>query len=373
MKIGIYTIHSAYNYGAMLQAYATQKTLEKLGHQVEFVNLYPLELEKKNESKIISWNLKLFIIYIYSCLNPKVRSKHKKFRKFRSLMNMSKRYYSLDEIYDNPPKYDIHLVGSDQVWNLEKGFQEKNFFFLDFLTENETKISYASSFGTSTISTNCNDKLFEFLKGFKAISTREREGVGIIKRATGLDSKHVLDPTFLLTCDEWNSFSIEPEIKGDYILCYGFDGSEKSKEMIFSVKKRLNIPVIVISVSLFFPFKLDRFIHEVGPSEFLGLVKNAKFICTSSYHGMALAINYRKSFIGTLHPTRNARMKSMLSKFDLEKRQLNNPKEILNMADDELYIDYSKIDSKITKAIKDSYMWLNSNLEVIESEKTKLL
>jgi hypothetical protein len=366
MKIGIYTIHSAYNYGAMLQALATQKALEKLGHQAEFANLYSIDQEKGNESKLISLNSKLLLTYLYARLNPKIQKKFKCFKEFRSLMNLSKRYYSIDEIYANPPKYDVHLVGSDQVWNLENGFEKQAYYFLGFLKSNEIKISYASSFGTSEIPAGCKTKLKVLLSDFKAISTREKEGVRIINDSANLQSKHVLDPTFLLSSNEWDAVSIEPKIKEDYVLCYGFDGSEKSKEMIDSIKKRLELPIVVISVSLFFPFKVDHFIHEVGPSEFLGLVKNAKFICTSSYHGMALAINYRKSFIGTLHPTRNARMKSMLSTFDLEKRQLDNPKEILKMNDDELYIDYSKIEHKIENAIKDSLGWLDLNLKKIK-------
>ncbi|PCH76373.1 MAG: hypothetical protein COB98_06345 [Flavobacteriaceae bacterium] len=363
MKIGIYTIHNAYNYGAMLQAFATQKALSKRGYTSEFVNVYTDEQEDINEVKIFSFKIKSFLTYLYARLNPKVQLKFKLFREFHKLMNVSKRYHTMDEIYENPPKYDVHLVGSDQVWNLEKGFEKKAYFFLDFLSSKELKMSYASSFGTASISENCSARLRGLLVGFSAISTREKDGVAIVKKHTGMEATQVLDPTFLLNANEWDVVAKEPSIKGEYILCYGFDGSEKSKEMIESAKKRLNLPIVLVTVSLFFPLKVDVFLHEVGPAEFLGLVKNATFICTSSYHGMALAINYRKSFIGTLHPNRNSRMHSMLSIFGLEHRQLDTPKDILEMLDEELYIEYSTIEHKIEKAILDSGNWLDSSLK----------
>jgi hypothetical protein len=346
----------------MFQAYATQKALEKLGHEAELVNLYSLDAEKINEYKLVSLSIKSILIFLYARLNADVKKKFKSFREFHQRMKLSKRYYSFEELYKDPPKYDIHLVGSDQVWNLQKGFPEPAYLFLDFLKNGATKISYAPSFGSASISTLHHDKLNMLLQSFSAISVREREGIEIIKKATGIKAKQVLDPTFLLSAKEWIAISSSPQINKDYILCYGFDDSKDSFDMIDSIKKRLNLPIVVVSVSLFFPHKVDSFIQAAGPSEFLGLIKDAKFICTSSYHGMAFAINFRKSFLGTLHTTRNSRMASMLEIFGLEKRQLKNPLDILKMTDEDLFIDYSKIEPKIQKAITDSFNWLKGSL-----------
>lgn len=365
MKIGIYTIHNAYNYGAMLQAFATQKALEKLGFKSEFVNVYTKEEEKINEVKIISFKLKPFLTYCYARIHPKVHKKFKLFRDFHYLMNLSKRYYTRAELYSSPPIYDIHLVGSDQVWNLENGFQKHPYFFLDFLSSKDVKMSYASSFGTGTIPANCRERLRDLLVGFNHLSTREKDGVQIIETTTGMEATQVLDPTFLLNAKEWDVIAKEPSIKGSYVLCYGFDGSQKSAEMLRVIKKRFGLPIVVVTVSLFFPFKVDMLIHEVGPAEFLGLIKKATFVCSGSFHGLALAIIYRKSFFGIKHATRNARMHSMLSLFGLENRQLDKPVEILKMSEDELYIDYSRIEDRIENAIIESYNWLGSKLNTV--------
>jgi len=359
MRIGILTIHAAFNYGAMLQAYALQTVLNKLGHDVHIIDYYPKNVERENFMREFSSNPKQIVKYIYARINPNVQKKIKRFNEFRNQMKTTIRYMDKTELYRNPPEFDVYMVGSDQVWNLERGFD--SFWFLNFIKD-KRKISYASSFGTSTISDEYDELLKKYLTGFHAISTRELDGVNIIKSATGLEATQVLDPTFLLNADEWISISSSTIIKGDYILCYGFDASEKSKLMIDSIKKRLKLPIIAISISLAIPYKADRFIQEAGPCEFLSLIRNAKFVCTSSYHGMAFAIKFRKSFIATIHPYRNSRMESMIASFGLENRQINNPLDILDMNDIDLFIDYSSIETRIESGIADSLYWLKSSL-----------
>lgn len=363
MKIGIYTIHSAYNYGAMFQAYGTQKAIEKLGYDSEFVNLYPYSAEKKNENKICSFKLKPFLTFIYCRVNPKVQLKYKRFRDFHAQMKLSKRYYSVDEIYNFPPKYDIHLVGSDQVWNLERGFSNRPYYFLDFIDNGEKKISYASSFGTSKIDKKHHKKLKSLLSNFNTIAVREDDGVHIIKEATGIDAIQVLDPTFLLNAKEWSELASSKRlIEQDYVLYYGFDNSELSRQLIINLKKRLNLPVVAISGGISFPFKVDHFIQEAGPKEFVNLFKHASFICASSFHGLAFAIHFRKSFFSVKHSHRNSRMETVLNKFDLFDRQAVNANEILELTDEQLFIDYSKIEDKIEFERTRSLNWLKDNL-----------
>jgi hypothetical protein len=359
MKFAIFTIHTAFNYGAMLQAYALQFAISKLGYDVKIVDYYPKEVEDSNFMRIIDTNPKTLLRYIYAKLNPNVQKKIRRFDEFRNHMQLTKRYISKNELYQNPPEFDVYIVGSDQIWNLEQGFISLN--FLDFVND-KLKLSYASSFGTATIKKEYFNELTKQLKNFISISVRESDGVDIIKQATGLDSKQVLDPTFLLKSDEWDLISKLPTIEGEYIFCYGFDGSTTSRIMVESIQKRLGLPIVAVTTGMSIPFKVDYFIQEAGPLEFLGLIKNAKFVCTSSYHGMALAINYRRSFIATIHPTRNSRMESMLNVFGLENRQIENPKDILNFTDKDLFIDYSYIETKINEAIYDSISWLESAL-----------
>lgn len=229
MTIGIYTIHTPHNYGAMLQAYATQKFLCQLGYKAELVFVYSKEDEKRDEYKGCSLSLKSLIIYVYARVFYKVRRKIKRFKEFHQSMSLSRRYYSVDEIYNKPPHYDIHIVGSDQVWNLEHGFPEKAFYFLDFLPSNTVKLSYAPSFGTEEVDGVFYPRLKELLSDFKVLSVREDSGIKIIEDAVSCAAQQVMDPTFLLAKKDWDKLAgNKPLIGGKYILCYGFDGSKAS-------------------------------------------------------------------------------------------------------------------------------------------------
>ncbi len=203
MKVGIYTIHNAHNYGAMLQAYATQAFLRQNNIDAEIVNVFTKDALKRLQYKL-PWNsIKNIAKNILAICHPLVRKKIQRLFEFHHSMALSKKYESIDDLYKNPPCYDIHLVGSDQVWNLQKGFKERNIYFLDFLKNNEIKMSYASSMGNPNIAETLYPRLKELLSTFKAISTREKDAAILLSKVTGGDVDYVLDPTFLLSSDEW--------------------------------------------------------------------------------------------------------------------------------------------------------------------------
>ena len=362
-KIGLYTIHAANNYGAMLQAYATIKTLTSQGFNAEIFNYYPLDYEQKKEYKILNRSLKGFLNFIYCKFSNKIKQRFSRFNEFHNEMNLSDRVFSLDEVYANPPKYDVNIVGSDQVWNLQKGFAERNFFFLDFLSLNSRKMSYASSFGTKSIDEKHSEKLKNLLEKFDTLSVREDDGVQIIKESTGIDAKHVLDPTFLLNADEWRGVGgEEPLIKESYILYYGFSSSKETAEIVKSFSEKLNLPVISVSGGIHFPFKVKRFYLEAGPKEFINLVENAKLVLTGSFHGLAFAINFSKDFYLVENSTRSSRMLSALRVFDLEDRVILTKDEVKNIDRSKIVIDYKKISLILETKRNESKDWLKESV-----------
>lgn len=362
MKIGIYTIHTPNNYGAMLQAYATQKALDKIGITSELVNLYPIKSEKNNKYLCSNNSIKNIIKNIYAVCNPKVHLKSKRFADFHNSMRLSKRYYTIDEIYANPPQYDIHLTGSDQVWNLEKGLNRKSPYYLDFLPYEANRMSYAASTGSAIAQDIDAKTLFQLLSRFRHISVREYEGAELIKKYTGIDADIVMDPTFLLTQKEWSKLSGEkPIINGDYILAYGFSQKEETNQLIAHIKRRLGLPVIGISVSLHHPFNYDLFMQEVGPIEFLNLIRYAKFVITASFHGAAFAIHFKKDFWVSKHPTRNSRITTMLTQTGLTDRMIDlSQKDSYNTKN--LPIDYQIVTNQIEEISTQSFNWLKKSI-----------
>ncbi len=373
MRIGIVTVHSAYNYGAMLQAFATQKVLTEMGHQVQFIDFYPIELEKLNSNQKIDFTLKGIVLFLFLKVSIKHRKKFKRFRKFREQLSLSKRYFEKKEIYETPPKFDVYLVGSDQVWNMENGMNTFN--FVDFVKDKTSKkISYASSFGTATIPDQHKAKLRELLADFSAISVREADGVEIIEEATGKDAIQVLDPTLLITKDKWEELlPSERTLNYDYILIYALNNTEESARLVEAVKKRYRLPVVGIPMGYKVPdkYKVDQEIKDAGPLEFVSLFKNAKVVCTSSFHGLAFAINFEKTMFVVKHLTRNSRLDSMLRSMSIENRQHFSPEMIEDLGDQDLFMDFSKITPILDRQRIDSKEFLVKNIGSDNDEITR--
>ena len=366
MNIGIYTIHACNNFGALLQAYATARFLKDNGYDAEIVNLMTIRDEKMMHYRYPCTNIKNIIFNIYAFLNPQIYKKIVNFNKFRKLLPLSKRYYSKKEIKNTPPKYDLHIAGSDQIWNMENENKEP-FYFLSFLPSSYHRISFASSFGNVEAAKKNKDIIKKALSFFDYRSVREQDAAEFLTKECQLQTSCVLDPTFLLSSKQWDEIAgKEPIIKGKYILYYGFDKNEFCKNSIQIIRDRLKLPIIGISVSLHSPYNFDKFYQEAGPAEFLNLIKNATFIITSSFHGLALSINYRKDFVVLKHGTRMSRMESLLNQMKLKDRIINNTNQLNEIINTHPYIDYNILNTEINNIIKESQRWLNMIIKCYE-------
>ena len=316
-KVGILTINDNDNYGNRLQNYAIQYILKE--NSVESVTLKNnLTLNSKNyfllrRIKFIFKSNKIFNVYRY-----------KKFTEFNRNIKFSDKYVTPYSSLDN--KYDYFITGSDQVWNPNFG-RLRDVDLLEF-TESSKRISFAASFGISSLSEQYNEKLKKALKDYKAISVREDAGKKIIEDVVGRKDVEVLvDPTMLLTADEWDKVAKKPEeLKTDrYILNY-FLGelSEKRKAEIDRIAKENNCEIINI-LDKNSPF------YCTGPSEFLYLEKHSFLVCTDSFHSSVFAILYNRPFIvfGREDNTvsMNSRIETLINKFNLKNRERNNKRK----------------------------------------------
>ena len=211
------------------------------------------------------------------------------------------------------------MYGSDQVWN-PKFDRLSDVDLLSFATP-EQRISFSASFGISELPENSKEKAKRELEKFKAISVREDRGKEIVEELTERKDVQVLvDPTMLLTSEEWDKVAKKPEqLKTDkYILNY-FLGeiSEKRKKEIERIAKENNCEIINI-LDKNSPF------YQTGPSEFLYLEKNAFLICTDSFHSSVFAILYNRPFVvfdrEDSNVKMNSRLDTLLKKFKLENR-----------------------------------------------------
>lgn len=347
-KIGIVTINDNDNYGNRLQNYATNQIIEKLGDIPITIKNSPRLNKREKPIKYF----KKFLGYIYheklKCFNIKNKNRKRCFNNFNNNITFTNKTYS---IYSKiGTKFEYFIVGSDQVWKPTYG-RLGDFDLLDF-DNAKNKISFSASFGINELPEQYHNKTAKALKEFKAISVREDAGKDIIEKLTGRKDIQVLvDPTMLLTAEQWDRVSKKPErLKTNkYILNY-FLGelSEERKNEINRIAKENNCEVINI-LDKKSPF------YETGPSEFLYLEKNAFLICTDSFHSSVFAILYNRPFIVFTREDNkvnmNSRIETLINKFNLKNREFTGTITKENLEQD--YTEaYEILENERNKSIK---------------------
>lgn len=361
-KIGIITILKCNNFGAELQAFATQRKLQLMGYDAEIIDLlyykHPDFKKTKLAKPFVKLSLKTNITEFikFSILNPiiynvlplfskKLKTRNRKFDDFhKQNTELSKTYYSIDELYNSNTDYNAYIVGSDQVWNPHTGMNLEP-YFLTFAPAGKRKISYASSFGVTKIEKEYAQKYTELINNLEHISVRENAGVEIIKELTGRDAELVLDPTLLLNKEEWSHYAsnLNPN-KDGYVLIYEVHPSERIQQLAIEYGKRNNIPVYRVGVRGFGNWKTKGITNltDIGPTDFIALFVNASYIFTNSFHGTAFSVNLQKQFYTVLsrNGKKNSRMTSLLKVLNLGNRII--------YAEDEYcaeFVDYNTIES----------------------------
>ncbi len=317
MKIGLLTFHSAHNYGAVLQAYATYEKLKELNYNIQVINYCPPYLIKQKLFPIDSKNTMLVntkILIEGLFIFPWKLKRIKNFQKFNSdklnvsLNNLLRKPFT--ENYD----YDVFIMGSDQVWNgkLTKGFDPV--YLGDFTTKpNSKKISYAASMSNYDLSNKQIEEFSKLLQNFAAISVREQELKDYIELNCGKIASVVLDPTLLLSAKKWSLLAKEPKIKEKYVLVYSIDLREHAMRIARRIADEIGAVVIELSMSVDKGVLNNKY-QTASPEEYVGLFQHAEFIVTSSFHGTAFSIIFNKPFYSIAHGTdKDSRQKTVLN------------------------------------------------------------
>lgn len=296
-KVCIVTWYSSNNYGTCLQALALNNILRNQGYQTYMLR-YGRRYTIIDLGRVIR-KVKKRVKESKESLcktNPVKELNVQKFvnEQFEFLSVKDKKSY-LDTI----GKIDCFIVGSDQVWN-PGHFDET--YFLDFVPNTIKKISYGSSLGVTNIPTSLQKKYRKFLNRFSYISVRENNAAEILTNLLHREINVVIDPTLLMNSKQWESVAecaqIETDLPSQYILVYFVGNTIDHWNDIKVISYLLNLPIVLLplentSCSINDYIKIDY----AGPYEFVSLIKNARLICTDSFHGCALSINMNKQFI----------------------------------------------------------------------------
>ncbi|MDO7786868.1 polysaccharide pyruvyl transferase family protein [Desulforamulus aquiferis] len=379
-KIGIMTLyHKNYNFGGQLQAYALQKELERLDFESEVIDC---ELASMNGI----WDRFRYLGLVQSAkifkkkiglklrrLNPKFRSqmvaREIKFREFANSIPHSP-FCTVDTVRSCTERYDYFITGSDQVWN--PGLW-RDALFLNFVPPGKKRISYAASIGVPRLSDDEKAYMGTNLNHFHAVSVRE---IGTKKLIEGFWKGKIsitLDPTLLFDKKFWDGIAIQPMIKEPYVFVYMIGSNEHTKKNVYDFCCRSGIRMVSVPHTQGYYKPEDEqysdiLAYDIGPCEWIGLIRNATYVFTDSFHGTAFSVNYNKNFwcfepkVDKDVPTGSLRIESLLLQLGLQDRILqfkgnltdNQLSQPINYNKSELLLDALRQDSRtfLVNAIK---------------------
>lgn len=328
MKVGIITFHASHNYGSMLQAFALCKTLEMHGCEVEIINfrsekqykLYPFPFDFKNRT------VKGFIGDVL--LGPiSAISKWSKYEDFmKKNLPLTREYHSFNELQSEKWSFDVLIVGSDQIWNTHC-LDWDEAYFGNFIDKSITKIAYAPSMGRCPEENVDKNVVKSLCHGFKHLSVREPRTLDFLKSA-GIKQNIdiVLDPTLLLNEHDYDHlYDTSPLIKGDYIYYYDPFNRKEYLRAASIIGEKIGLPVVCDMRYYFFQrkgIKNVKYFINVGPSEFLNLIKNARMVCGHSFHSVVFSILFKKEFLA-LDGDKDSRLSNLLNQLALTQRAVN--------------------------------------------------
>lgn len=334
------TFHTPKNYGAVLQAYSLMSYLKTCFGDVKIIDYNTENLRGKYPLIPKVYSVGSFINAVL--LLPSFRKKKLKYEKFDAFakmnLDLTERYNTTDELCSEKISADAVITGSDQVFNPNRITDERKAFYLDFVSCQSVKISYAASFGVNDIDESKTDEIRNYLESFRFLSVREKSGAEIILKLTGRKAAEVLDPVFLCNKENWRRLA-EPyyRIYSNYLLYYRLIGSKVSDTAAEKAAKEKKLKLVILTDGLL-KSVAKTVIRDAGPSEFLSLISNADYIVTDSYHGAAFSVIFEKQFLFTdTDPVTGHRTRSLLDKL-----RITGQAYILN-GTGRTWIEYEKI------------------------------
>lgn len=363
-NVGLCIVYKNCNYGSILQSYATLLKLQSLGCDYEIIRYTPTK-NAKFYLKAIPRLLNRDMVYgKMRTLNRKIGKKvHKEFayndrireKKFSEFVdenfgNFSKVIHEYGELQEYAKSFSDVLVGSDQLW-LPSGLAT-NFYNLRFVPDDVNKIAYSASFGVSKIPSYQRNRTRQYLNRINYLSVREQDGARIIKDLTGRDVEVILDPTMIIDRDTWNNNITNQEIvDGDYVFCYFLGNNPSQREEVRKLAAEKKIKIVTLR-------HLDEYIpgdesfgdialYNIGPAEFINLIRHANYVCTDSFHGSVFSIIYHKQFIAfnrynSGSNSRNSRLDTLFHNIGLSRRF---EKDLVDEIDRQ--VDWDIVDQKL--------------------------
>ena len=363
MKVGILTFHNAHNYGAVLQAYALKRTLDKSGHTAEIINYRNSVIDKKYQKQLkAGMELKTFL-HPRLCLqkmkfmiNKKImrqawEQQYERFEEFIGLYLTDMPQMEIEEL--EHLDYDILIAGSDQIWagSLTGGIDKV--YLLDFPFEGR-RVSYAASLSGGSVPNEDEDIMRRCLKNFDFISAREKTLADSLSQICGKKVVTTLDPTLLLESSDYQFLlKKDPRTEEKYIFAYYVSEDDVLRACALEMAERLGIQLFELHYYMKKDYDKHSQFADFGPSEFISFLAGADFVLTNSFHGTIFAILFQRRFYSVYRE--NARIENLLNRLELTNCHIYSMQEL----DDNLQIDYQRVMDELQIYRKESIGFLN--------------
>ena len=388
-KIGIAAVTYKENFGSALQTYATQYTLEKMGYDARIFEIKGVHREI-HIKKLLYYAGRMFDSVELKYLLANLKSRSRKTasastdqyaqemkvrkqvyadfnKKWNKMLPTVKGWKALSELAS---QMDAVVVGSDQLW------RPSNivgcYFTLEFVPDNVKKIAFSTSFGVPELPKKLHKHANKYLSRIEHISVRENSGADIVKSMSGKEATVVCDPTMMLTAEDWMHIQNEkPFAEGKYILMYLMGDNPEQREFVEQLSKKTGCRIIgLLHGATYIAYDeevADEKPFNVGPSEFVNLIRNAEYVCTDSFHCCVFSIlNSTKFFAFRRWPdgskfSANDRLYTLLGFTGLSRRMLMGTEDVDKcIADD---IDFAPVLEKVDEKRKMSMDYLTNALE----------
>lgn len=393
-KVGIVSCYFKNNYGSMLQAYATQKFLDNNNIPNETIDISDLADFKNGKKKYYKSQLtnfgfiktKMGMIKLkgYQIINKELgrnfRIRNKKFEEFKRNFKLTRTFNTYKDLnkYSKEHYSDV-IVGSDQLWLPVNVVAD--YYTLNWVPDEVNKISFATSFGVSSIPDKYRDLYAKFLKRINHISVRENNAVELVKNISDREAQLVCDPTLLLNKEQWMEIQDKERIIDEkYIFCYFLGNNIEHRKFVERLKEKTGYKIASINHCDEYVKYSDEFAdivpYNVGPSEFVNYIRNAEYVCTDSFHGTVFSLINNTNFYTferfskKAKMSTNSRIHSLLKIVELENRLLSGTENINEIPDS---IEFENANNKIEELRKESIEWLLKAINYKQQEEKKYI
>lgn len=348
-KIGIITYQRAHNYGAILQCLALQEFIKQntdsavsvIDYKPEYLKYYQCFLwQRFLPTHPITFLKELFFL-------------KRRFLRYRSFDNYIKSHLNLDDGYsDNLSEYDIVIIGSDQLWNINNtnGIFDRMYWGRFKTKDTPQLVTYAVSMGgCTTIDWTLVKK---YAANFSSISVREKYLMENLGHFTGIPSQWVLDPTLLQKRSFWMCQSTDANNRRPYLFYYQARNNRNAIRYAKAAAEMMDLDFVCVSAHILLPNSKDGI--KANPTTFLNLIRNASYVITTSFHGTVFCLQFHKDFSTLiLDDGEDGRSSSLLNSIGLSGHlvPMNKPIETIP-------VDWDEVDKTLESLRKESEEWL---------------